>query len=124
VAHTGSIPATVSALECVDSCLGEVLAALRKRAAHVFVTADHGNAETMLEPDGSPNTAHTTNPVPLIYVGDDVRLRAGAGLADVAPTVLCLLGIDVPAEMTGRALCTEPTRRSGQVADEVAPTAG
>jgi 2,3-bisphosphoglycerate-independent phosphoglycerate mutase len=101
VGHTGSIPATVQALEHVDSCLAEVLEVLRALNAQVFVTADHGNAEYMIEPDGSPNTAHTTNPVYLIYIGGRGPLREGAGLADLAPTVLTLLGLDVPAEMTG-----------------------
>lgn len=104
VGHTGSMPATVEALEHVDSCLAEVLEVLRARNAQVFVTADHGNAEYMIEPDGSPNTAHTTNPVYLIYVGGRRPLREGAGLADIAPTVLSLLRLDVPDAMTGSPL--------------------
>ncbi len=104
VAHTGSIAATVEALEHVDSCLAEVLEVLHARDAQVFVTADHGNAEYMIDPDGSPNTAHTTNPVYLIYVGGRWPLREGAGLADLAPTVLSLLGLDVPDAMTGQPL--------------------
>ncbi len=104
VAHTGSVAATVEALEHVDSCLAEVLEVLHARDARVFVTADHGNAEYMVDPDGAPNTAHTTNPVYFIYVGGRGPLRGGAGLADLAPTVLTLLGLDVPAEMTGRPL--------------------
>ncbi|MCL5943170.1 MAG: 2,3-bisphosphoglycerate-independent phosphoglycerate mutase [Actinobacteria bacterium] len=105
VGHTGNIGATVEALEHVDRCLGQVLDVLRGRNAHVFVTADHGNAEYMLEPDGRPNTAHTTNPVRLVYAGDGLALRQGAGLADVAPTILCLLGLEQPAAMTGRSIC-------------------
>jgi 2,3-bisphosphoglycerate-independent phosphoglycerate mutase len=104
VGHTGSIPATVQALEHVDSCLAEVLEVLRARDAQVFVTADHGNAEYMIDPDGAPNTAHTTNPVYLIYVGGQGPLRDGAGLADLAPTVLSLLALEVPDAMTGRPL--------------------
>lgn len=104
VAHTGSIAATVEALEHVDSCLAEVLEVLRARHAHVFVTADHGNAEYMIDPDGSPNTAHTTNPVYFVHVGGRGPLREGAGLADLAPTVLRLLGLDVPHAMTGQPL--------------------
>jgi 2,3-bisphosphoglycerate-independent phosphoglycerate mutase len=92
VGHTGSIPAAVSAVEAVDTCLGEVLDAV------------HGNADNMLEPDGSPNTAHSTNPVPVVVTVEDVELRAGGILADVAPTVLDLLGIEQPAQMTGRSL--------------------
>jgi len=83
-------------LEHVDSCLEEVLEVLRARDARVFVTADHGNAEYMLSPDGAPNTAHTTNPVYLVYVGGRGPLREGAGLSDLAPTVLQLLGVAVP----------------------------
>jgi len=104
VGHTGSITATVEALEHVDSCLAEVLEVLRGRNAQVFVTADHGNAECMIDPDGSPNTAHTSNPVYLVYVGERGPLREGAGLADLAPTVLSLLGVGVPEAMTGRPL--------------------
>ena len=88
----------------MDSCLAEVLEVLHARDAQVFVTADHGNAEYMVDPDGAPNTAHTTNPVYFIHVGGQGPLREGAGLADLAPTVLTLLGLDVPTEMTGRPL--------------------
>ncbi|MCZ7662175.1 MAG: 2,3-bisphosphoglycerate-independent phosphoglycerate mutase [Thermoleophilia bacterium] len=105
VGHTGDIQATVEALQHVDSCLGRVLDVLARREARVFVTADHGNAEYMLDPDGHPNTAHTTNPVRLVYVGDGLELRQGAGLSDVAPTVLCLLGLEPPAAMTGCSIC-------------------
>lgn len=104
VGHTGNIPATVRALEHVDGCLGRVVAALQKVGAKVIVTADHGNAESMLEPDGSPNTAHTTNPVPLVVLEQGVVLREGAGLSDVAPTILSFLGLETPPEMTGRSL--------------------
>lgn len=111
VGHTGSIAATVAALEHVDSCLANVLEVLRTRDAQVFVTADHGNAEYMIEPDGSPNTAHTTNPVYLVHVGGRGPLREGAGLADLAPTVLRLLGLEVPDAMTGRPLLQEAGER-------------
>jgi 2,3-bisphosphoglycerate-independent phosphoglycerate mutase len=73
--------------------------------AKVLVTADHGNAEALLEPDGRASTAHTTNPVPLILLEDGAVLREGAGLSDLAPTLLCFLGLEVPEEMTGRSLC-------------------
>ena len=105
VGHTGVIDAAVQAVETVDACLGEVLAAVREQGGVCVVTADHGNADNMLEPDGSPNTAHSLNPVPLIVTLAGVALRGEGGiLADVAPTVLDLLGIAQPAEMTGRTL--------------------
>jgi 2,3-bisphosphoglycerate-independent phosphoglycerate mutase len=105
VGHTGVIDAAVQAIETVDACLGEVLAAVREQGGACVVTADHGNADHMLEPDGSPNTAHSLNPVPLIVTVPGVTLRREDGiLADVAPTVLDLLGIAKPAEMTGRTL--------------------
>jgi 2,3-bisphosphoglycerate-independent phosphoglycerate mutase len=104
VGHTGVIEAAVTAVETVDESLGRVLAAVRDSEGVCVVTADHGNADHMLEPDGSPNTAHSLNPVPLIVTSHSVRLRQGGVLADVAPTVLELLGIDVPPEMTGRSL--------------------
>ena len=105
VGHTGNIPATVEAIQHVDRCLGQVLEVLGGVGAKVVVTGDHGNAESMLEVDGAVNTAHSTGLVPLVMVGGDVLLRPGAGLADVAPTLLCFLGLDTPAEMTGKALC-------------------
>jgi 2,3-bisphosphoglycerate-independent phosphoglycerate mutase len=104
VGHTGVIEAAVTAVETVDESLGRVLAAVLESEGVCVVTADHGNADHMLEPDGSPNTAHSLNPVPLIVTSHSVGLRQGGVLADVAPTVLELLGIDVPAEMTGRSL--------------------
>jgi 2,3-bisphosphoglycerate-independent phosphoglycerate mutase len=105
VGHTGVIPAAVAAIETVDECLGTVLDAVRASGGVCVVTADHGNADHMLEPDGSPNTAHSLNPVPLIVTAPGLRLRAGGGiLADVAPTVLDLLGIPQPPQMTGRSL--------------------
>jgi 2,3-bisphosphoglycerate-independent phosphoglycerate mutase len=105
VGHTGVIPAAVKAIETVDECLGIVLEAVHGRGGVCVVTADHGNADHMLEPDGSPNTAHSLNPVPLIVTLPGLELRAEAGiLADVAPTVLELLGIPQPAEMTGKSL--------------------
>jgi 2,3-bisphosphoglycerate-independent phosphoglycerate mutase len=105
VGHTGVIEAAVQAIETVDRCLGEVVAAVHEAGGVCVVTADHGNADHMLEPDGSPNTAHSLNPVPLIVTSAGVRLRERDGiLADVAPTVLELLGIEQPSEMTGRSL--------------------
>jgi len=104
VGHTGSIPAAVAAIEAVDACLGDVLAAVHESGGALIVTADHGNADNMLEPDGSPNTAHSLNPVPLIVTAEVPTLRDGGVLADVAPTVLDLLGQEQPAEMTGHSL--------------------
>jgi 2,3-bisphosphoglycerate-independent phosphoglycerate mutase len=105
VGHTGVIPAAVAAVETVDECLGEVVRAVHERGGVCVVTADHGNADHMLEPDGSPNTAHSLNPVPLIVTCAGLSLRAGGGiLADVAPTLLEALGIEQPAQMTGRSL--------------------
>jgi 2,3-bisphosphoglycerate-independent phosphoglycerate mutase len=105
VGHTGVIPAAVQAIETVDSCLGEVLAAVHESGGACVVTADHGNADHMLEPDGSPNTAHSLNPVPLIVTVPGLTLRAQGGiLADVAPTVLGLLGIERAQGMTGSSL--------------------
>jgi 2,3-bisphosphoglycerate-independent phosphoglycerate mutase len=105
VGHTGVIGAAVAAIETVDECLGTVMEAVRARGGVCVVTADHGNADHMLEPDGSPNTAHSLNPVPLIVTAPDLELRAQGGiLADVAPTVLDLLGIPQPPQMTGKSL--------------------
>jgi 2,3-bisphosphoglycerate-independent phosphoglycerate mutase len=104
VGHTGVIPAAVAAVETVDACLGDVVAAVRETGGALFITADHGNADEMLEEDGSPDTAHSLNPVPVIVTVAGVALRDGGVLADVAPTLLELLGIEQPAAMTGRSL--------------------
>jgi len=104
VGHTGSIPAAVEAVETVDGRLGEVVEAVERRGGACIVTADHGNCDNMLEPDGSPNTAHSLNPVPLIVTHEGLRLREGGILADVAPTALELLGIAQPDAMSGRSL--------------------
>jgi 2,3-bisphosphoglycerate-independent phosphoglycerate mutase len=104
VGHTGVIEAAVKAVETVDECLGEVVRAVHEKGGACVITADHGNCDNMLEPDGSPNTAHSLNPVPLIVTADVPGLRDGGILADVAPTVLALLGEEQPAEMTGTSL--------------------
>ena len=107
VGHTGVFDAAVKAVETVDACVGKVVDALTAKGGAALITADHGNADRMLEDDGvSPFTAHSTNPVPLVLVGrDDVKaLAAGGVLADLAPTMLELLGLDKPEEMTGKSL--------------------
>jgi len=107
VGHTGSIPATIMAVETVDACLGRILEAARIGGARLIITADHGNADVMVDPvTGQPHTAHTTNPVPLVLLDPegDVPLRAGGALCDVGPTALGLLGVALPPEMTGRDL--------------------
>jgi 2,3-bisphosphoglycerate-independent phosphoglycerate mutase len=105
VGHTGSIPAVTKAVETVDSCLGEVVDAVERAGGVSLVTADHGNAERMLEEDGvSPHTAHTTNPVPLVVTNKEVELAKGGELSDLAPTTLRFLGFAEPLQMTGKSL--------------------
>jgi 2,3-bisphosphoglycerate-independent phosphoglycerate mutase len=104
VGHSGSIPATIKAVETVDQSLARVLTAAESAGMRLIVTADHGNAEMMIDPEtGGPHTAHTTNPVPLVVVDweQEQRLRSGGALCDVAPTILSMLGIEQPPEMTG-----------------------
>jgi len=108
VGHTGVIPAAVKAVEEVDGCLGDVVEAVAKTGGACIVTADHGNCDHMLEPDGSPNTAHSLNPVPLIVTAEGLELRDHGILADVAPTTLQLLGTPQPEAMTGRSLIAHP----------------
>ena len=104
VGHTGVIPAVVKAVEVTDACLGRIVEAVEKAGGVCLITADHGNAEQLFEPDGvSPFTAHTTNPVPLIVTAD-CTLMDGGELSDLAPTALFLLGIEQPPQMTGRVL--------------------
>ncbi len=104
VGHTGVIEAAVTAVETVDRCLQDVVEAVHEAGGACIVTADHGNADNMLEPDGSPNTAHSLNPVPLVVTVPGLSLRDGGVLADVAPTMLQVLGVDQPDAMTGRSL--------------------
>ena len=107
VGHSGSLPATLEAVRVVDECLARVLAAAERSGTRLLVTADHGNCEMMIDPEtGGPHTAHTTNPVPFVVLDgdDDAPLRSGGALCDVGPTVLRLLGVEQPDEMTGRDL--------------------
>ncbi len=106
VGHTGVIPAAVEAIEEVDGCLGRVVETVLETGGACLITADHGNADNMLEPDGSPNTAHSLNPVPLILTVSGSGLDDGGILADVTPTILEALGIPQPKAMTGRSLIT------------------
>ena len=106
VGHSGVIPAVVKAVETADSCLGRVVETVQRLGGVLLITADHGNAEEMLETDGaSPHTAHTTNPVPLVVTDHDARLREGGELSDLAPTVLAYLGLTKNLQMSGQNLC-------------------
>ncbi|WP_291243437.1 2,3-bisphosphoglycerate-independent phosphoglycerate mutase [Fournierella sp.] len=105
VGHTGIFEAAVKAVEAVDTCAGKVIDAVLAAGGQVLLTADHGNADQMREPDGAPFTAHTTNPVPFLVAGaGDVKLREGGVLADIAPTMLKLMGLAQPEEMTGKSI--------------------
>jgi 2,3-bisphosphoglycerate-independent phosphoglycerate mutase len=114
VGHSGKIEPTVKAVETVDACLGRIELAVRAKGGALLITADHGNAEMLIDPvTGGPHTAHTTNPVPLIVIeGNNKRfvLRSGGSLRDISPTILGMLGIDPPKEMTGRDLRIERER--------------
>jgi 2,3-bisphosphoglycerate-independent phosphoglycerate mutase len=105
VGHTGIIPAAVKAIEALDVCIGRAVAAQRAAGGEVLITADHGNAEMMFDPvTGQPHTAHTLLPVPFVYIGRAARMLDGGALQDVAPTLLRMMGLPQPAEMTGRPL--------------------
>ena len=104
VGHTGVFEAAVKAVEAVDECVGEVVTAIREMDGVALITADHGNADKMIDTDGSPFTAHTTNLVPFCVVGYPCELREGGRLADIAPTMLKIMGLPQPAEMTGESI--------------------
>ena len=104
VGHTGVFDAAVKAVEAVDTCVGKVTDAIAKMGGVALITADHGNADRMVDDDGEPFTAHTTNPVPFCVVGYPCKLRKGGKLADIAPTMLEILNLEQPAEMTGESL--------------------
>ena len=108
VGHTGVFDAAVQAVEAVDTCVGRMVEKILAKGGAALITADHGNADKMMEPDGSPFTAHTTNPVPFIVVGaGDVKVREGGVLADLSPTILKLLELPQPEEMTGKSLIVD-----------------
>jgi 2,3-bisphosphoglycerate-independent phosphoglycerate mutase len=125
VGHTGLMQATTEAITMVDRCVGRLVEATNRMGGTLLITADHGNAEVMQGPDGRPWTAHTTNPVPVILVegekrrlpghGTDVSLRQGGGLADIAPTLLEILGLPKPARMTGESLIVPAASPTGSV---------
>ena len=96
--------AAVAAVEAVDTCVGKICDAVSAKGGVMLITADHGNADKMYEPDGSPFTAHTTNPVPFVVVGHDCELKEGGKLCDIAPTLLDIMGLEQPAQMTGESL--------------------
>ncbi|MBR3870101.1 MAG: 2,3-bisphosphoglycerate-independent phosphoglycerate mutase [Clostridia bacterium] len=104
VGHTGIFEAAVKAVETVDTCVGKVVEAVKEMGGITLITADHGNADFMFNPDGSPFTAHTTNPVPFVVVGKDCSLRDGGKLCDIAPTMLEILGLPIPSEMSGTSI--------------------
>ena len=103
VGHTAVKEAVIKAVETVDECVGTIVKAVEDVGGVALITADHGNADRIVAPDGSPDTAHTTNPVPLILVGRDAKLRDGR-LCDLCPTLLQLMGLKQPVEMTGVSL--------------------
>jgi 2,3-bisphosphoglycerate-independent phosphoglycerate mutase len=105
VGHTGNLAAATRAIEVLDECIGRIVEAMREIGGEVLITADHGNAETMRDPESrQPHTAHTLNLVPLLYIGRKARIAEGGALQDVAPTLLAIMGLPKPAAMTGRSL--------------------
>jgi len=106
VGHTGNLSAAIEAVECLDECIGAVVAAIHDVQGQALITADHGNCEAMLdEESGQPHTAHTSELVPLFYIGEgQPEIREGGVLSDIAPTLLHLMGLPVPGEMTGQNL--------------------
>src|SRR5690606_41209768 len=105
VGHSGKFDAAVKAVEALDVCLGRLAEAVRKAGGEMLITADHGNVEQMYDDaTGQPHTAHTTNLVPLVYLGRRAELTPGGALSDIAPTLLHLMGLEIPPQMTGKPL--------------------
>jgi 2,3-bisphosphoglycerate-independent phosphoglycerate mutase len=107
VGHTGNLAAAIRAIEVLDECIGRVAGAMREAGGEILITADHGNAETMLDPSTrQAHTAHTLNLVPLLYVGRQAKITDRGALQDVAPTLLAMMGLPPPPQMTGKSLIT------------------
>jgi len=104
VGHSGVLEAAIKAVEAVDACVGKVYDTVMDMDGVMILTADHGNAEKMFDTDGSPFTAHTTNPVPFTVIGYNCQLKEGGRLCDISPTMLELMGLEKPASMTGQSL--------------------
>jgi 2,3-bisphosphoglycerate-independent phosphoglycerate mutase len=107
VGHTGVFEAAVKAVETVDACVGRVADSTVKMGGVMLLTADHGNADRMIDTDGTPFTAHTTNPVPFTVIGMDCKLREGGRLCDIAPTMLKIMGMEQPSEMDGKSIIVD-----------------
>ena len=105
VGHTGFYEAIQKAIKAVDSCVHDVVETAKANGYTVIIIADHGNADYAVNPDGSPNTAHSLNPVPIILVSDKYKKIENGILADVAPTILSIMGLPIPSEMSGKVLC-------------------
>jgi 2,3-bisphosphoglycerate-independent phosphoglycerate mutase len=115
VGHTGSLPAAIKAVETVDTGLGRIVESVRKQGGALLVTADHGNCELMKDPEtGGPHTAHTTNPVPVVLMGSGAGAIGDGILADIAPTLLELMNIPQPREMTGHTLIRHDAARAAE----------
>ena len=119
VGHTGDLAAAIKAVETVDTGLGRIVEALRRQGGALIVTADHGNCELMKDPQtGGPHTSHTTNPVPVVVMRGAAALGSGGihdgSLADLAPTILDLMGIPVPREMTGHSILQKDAARAAE----------